>query len=349
MSKAVVSQPDPVQSAHSACLRYTSDRHPGITRRRCGKGFSYRDPDGQTIRDPETRRWIASLAIPPAWEQVWISPWRNGHILATGRDDKGRKQYIYHPRWREVRNETNFAGLLAFGEALPALRERIDHDLRRQGLPRERVLALVVHLLECTLIRIGNPEYAQSNRSFGLTTLRERHLAVQGQTLHFEFQGKSGKLRELDLRDRRAARLIRKLQDLPGQEVFQYVDEAGTRHSIDSGDVNAYLSGSTGEHFTAKIFRTWGGSVRALEVLAELGPPQDAKQADQHWREAVRAAAERLANTEAVCRQHYVHPALQEAHRSGRLAEHWKRCRRRTSRHLEPPEHALLQVLRQPD
>src|SRR5690606_35593149 len=248
---------EPELAAQEARLRYVSDQLPGYRRRRCGRGFRYHDPRGQLLHDASQRAWIRSLTIPPAWEDVWISPYRNGHILATGRDEKGRKQYIYHPRWTALRAEGNFQQLLAFGEALPALRARVDADLRRPRLSRERVLALVVRLLEDTLIRVGNAEYAQRNRSYGLTTLRSRHLALEGSRIHLEFRGKSGKMHAVELHDRRAARVIRQCQELPGQELFQYVDEGGERCAVDSADVNDYLHTATGEPFTAKVFRTW--------------------------------------------------------------------------------------------
>lgn len=268
MSASIVAELDPEHAAKEARLRYVSDDIPGYRRRRYGKGFSYYDSTGtgRAIRDPTLRAWMQALAIPPAWEQVWVSPYRNSHILATGRDEKGRKQYIYHPRWTALRAESNFQQLLTFGEVLPALRQRIDADLRRPGLQRERVLALVVHLLDETLIRVGNSEYAERNRSYGLTTLRSRHLGLAGGRIHLEFRGKSGKLHSTDIQDRRIARIIRRCQELPGQELpgqelFQYLDEAGQRRSIDSADVNDYLSTATGQPLTAKMFRTWGGSV----------------------------------------------------------------------------------------
>lgn len=312
---------DPELAAQQARLRYIADGEPGYRRRRCGKGFSYYDPQGRPVRDAAQRQWLRSLVIPPAWREVWISPYRNGHILATGRDEKGRKQYIYHPRWTELRAQTNFHQLLAFGEALPALRQRIDADLRRPGLPRERVLALVVHLLETTLIRVGNPEYAKQNRSYGLTTLKSRHLEVHGSSMHFEFRGKSGKLHALDLRDRRVARIIRQCQELPGQELFQYVDEEGRRHCVDSADVNEYLSHNTGEEFTAKVFRTWGGSTMMVQTLRELPPPGTRKEAEKRVREAIREASRRLMNTVAVCRRHYVHPVIAQHYLAGRFHE----------------------------
>lgn len=335
---------DPELTAREARLRYVGDEVQGFRRRRCGRGFTYLDPAGNTVCDPALRAWLASLAIPPAWEEVWISPYRNGHILATGRDDKGRKQYIYHPRWTEQRKLTNFHQLLAFGQALPALRARVDRDLRRPDLGRERVLALVVHLLDSTLIRVGNPEYARSNRSFGLTTLREEHLEVEGNRIHFEFRGKSGKTVALDLRDPRAARAVRRCQELPGQALFQYVDGEGRRHRVDSSDVNEYLSASTGEEFTAKVFRTWGGSSVATSALLALPPAQSKTAAEKNLREAIKLTAQRLRNTPAICRGHYIHPAVGETYLAGRLGE---LCTGRTCQEgLHEEEQPLMNLLR---
>ena len=334
---------NPELAAQEANLRYMCDDRPGYTRRRHGKGFIYLDPRGKLVTDASVKAWLRSLVIPPAWQEVWISPFRNGHLLATGRDEKGRKQYIYHPRWTECRAETNFHRLLAFGEALPALRARIDADLRRHGLPRERVLALVVHLLESTLIRVGNPQYARDNRSYGLTTLRRRHLDVDGTRLHFEFRGKSGKNHVVDLQDRRAARIIRACQELPGQELFQYLDERGARHCIDSADVNEYLSAS-GENFTAKAFRTWGGSAAMVGMLMELPPPANKKETRHNLRLALRTTAERLRNTQAVCRRHYVHPLIERRYEDASFFEicHSGQCAEPA---LNEEEQALMNLL----
>src|SRR2546423_1625725 len=261
---------DPVIVAKAAGLRYVSDASPGIRRKRAGKNFSYIGLDGKPIHDQDELHRIRSLGIPPAWTDVWICPQPNGHIQATGRDAKGRKQYRYHPRWRAVRDETKYSRLIAFGEALPTIRARVEHDLGLPGLPREKVLATVVRLLETTLIRVGNEEYARQNRSYGLTTLRNRHVDVRGTELRFHFRGKSGKEHEVALHDRRLARVMRRLQELPGQELFQYVDEDGTRASIDSDDVNAYLREIAGEDFSAKDFRTWAGTVLCAVALREL-------------------------------------------------------------------------------
>ena len=252
------------RAAQTASLRYASDASPGIRRRRAGKHWSYIAPDGSLIRDEAQLARIRKLAVPPAWTDVWISPHANGHIQATGRDARGRKQYRYHARWHAVRDETKFDRMIEFGESLTRIRRSVDEDLSRTGLPREKVLATVVRLLEFTLIRIGNEEYARSNDSFGLTTLRMHHVEIEGNTLTFTFRGKSGKEHEIGLRDRRLARIVRSLQELPGEELFQYVDDAGERQSITSSDVNAYIREISGEDFTAKDFRTWAGTVLAL-------------------------------------------------------------------------------------
>lgn len=308
-----------VQAAHDAHLHYMSDERPGLSRRRHGRGFAYFDAAGAPVRDPALRTWLRELAIPPAWQEVWISPRRDGHLLATGRDEKGRKQYLYHPRWTELRAETNFHRLAEFGRGLPALRVALDADMRRRGLSRERVLALVVHLLDSTLIRVGSPRYAKENRSFGLTTLRTRHLELSGTTLRFEFRGKSGKRHRLALRDPRAARIVRACQELPGQELFQYLDDEGQRRSVDSADVNEYLARVAGDGVTAKQFRTWGGSVAMVAALRELPEPATAKALRQNLRLALRASAERLGNTQAVCRRHYVHPVIARLYEEGRF------------------------------
>ena len=263
---------DPVAAARAAGLRYTPDIGPGITRRRAGKGWSYIDPDGVVIRDAKELQRIRALVIPPAWTNVWINPNPRGHIQATGRDARGRKQYRYHAKWRATRDETKFSRMIAFGEALPRIRERVAADLELPGLPREKTLAIAVRLLDEALIRVGNAEYARENDSYGLTTLRDDHVDVSGSTVHFTFRGKSGKTHEIDVRDRRVARIISRMQDLPGQHLFQYLDADGEPHAIGSEDVNAYLQEIAGEAFTAKDFRTWGGTVLAARSLREHRP-----------------------------------------------------------------------------
>ena len=312
------SREDPREAARAAGLRYASDDRPGITRRRSGRGFSYRDTDGQTIRDPETLRRIRSLAIPPAWTEVWISPWPNSHVQATGRDARGRKQHRYHPDWHARRGEEKFERMIAFANALPGIREQVDADLARPGLPREKVLAAVVRLLELTLIRVGNDEYTRLNQSFGLTTLRDRHARIAGSAVRFRFRGKGGKEHEVGLRDRRLAGLVKRCQELPGQELFQYVEDGETR-DVASDDVNEYLKEIAGGDFTAKDFRTWAGTVLAYRALRALQPADDPRSAKRNVVEAIRQTAGRLGNTAAVARSSYVHPAVLDAYLDGRI------------------------------
>jgi DNA topoisomerase-1 len=322
MAKAAAEDPDdPVLAARAAGLRYTPDGAPGITRRRAGRGWSYREPDGAAIRAAAELTRIRALAIPPAWSDVWINPDPRGHIQATGRDARGRKQYRYHPRWRAARDETKFGRLTAFAAALPALRQRVETDLALPGLRREKTLATVVRLLEESLIRVGNAEYARDNGSYGLTTLRDEHAAVDGATVRFSFRGKSGKIHEVDVRDRRLARLVRRMQDLPGQTLFQYLDADGQPQTIDSGDVNDYLREMVGESFTARDFRTWAGTVLAATTLRGLGPAETQTAAAANIVAAVDAVAARLGNTRAVCRAAYIHPAVLAGYEASVLCE----------------------------
>jgi DNA topoisomerase I len=311
---------DPLAAAHSAGLRYVSDQAPGIGRRKTRGGFRYVDADGAPVRDDRTLQRIAALAIPPAWTDVWICPSPRGHLQATGRDARGRKQYRYHPRWREVRDETKYAHLVAFARALPCLRRRVAADLARPGLAKEKVVAAVVRLLETTLIRVGSDEYARTNDSYGLTTMRDEHVEVEGAQLRFAFQGKSGVEHEVDLRDRRLAGIVRRCQDLPGQDLFQYRNGDGTTHRVTSDDVNAYLHEATGEAFTAKDFRTWAGTVLAAQALAEFGAVDTEAEANRNVVAAIEAVAKRLGNTRPVCRACYVHPAVIDAYLDGTLA-----------------------------
>ena len=299
-------------------LRYASDDRPGISRRRAGRGVAYRDPDGSPIRDEESVARIRAIAIPPAWTDVWICPWPNGHLQATGRDARGRKQYRYHPRYRSRRDGAKFERLIAFATALPAIREQVERDLARPGLPREKVVAAVVRLLELTLIRVGNDEYARLNRSFGLTTLRNRHAAVEGTAITFRFRGKSGRQHEVGLRDRRLARVVRRCRDLPGQELFQYVGDDGAPHDIASDDVNAYLA-AIAPGFTAKEFRTWAGTVLAFRALRAIGTGATDREKQRNIAAAIQATADNLGNTAAVARQAYVHPAVVDAYLDGRI------------------------------
>jgi DNA topoisomerase-1 len=310
---------DPIEAAHDAGLRYTSDERPGLRRRRAGRGFAYIDTGGHAITNKSELRRIHRLAIPPAWSDVWISPDPLGHIQATGRDARRRKQYRYHERWREVRDETKFERMLEFAKVLPRVRRHVDRDLARSRLTRQRVLATIVRLLETSLIRVGNDEYARQNSSYGLTTLRDKHVRVVGSRVSFRFRGKSGKEHEVDIRDARVARVIRRLQELPGQELFRYVDEDGDPRAVDSADVNAYLREVSGDDFTAKDFRTWAGTVYAARELYAAGAADGSRAAKRNITEAVKAVAARLGNTPAVCRRCYIHPAVVEAYANGKL------------------------------
>jgi DNA topoisomerase I len=312
-------RPDPEQSAREAGLTYVSDEMPGIRRKRWGKGFTYLDPDGNRITDPEERARLHALAIPPAWTEVWICPDQDGHIQVTARDAKGRKQYRYHPRWREVRDEAKFYRVLAFGHALPALRQHVESDLRKRGLPREKVLATVVRLLETTMIRVGNKEYAQANGSFGLTTLRDRHVEISGAELQFEFRGKSGKKHRVSVKDRRLARIVKECRDVTGYHLFQYLDDDGQRQAVDSGDVNDYLREVTGQDFTAKDFRTWAGTVFACAMLRDCEPCESEAEAKRNIIKAIDAVAEQLGNTRAISRDYYIHPRVIECFTDGTL------------------------------
>lgn len=312
---------DPKRSAKEAGLRYVQDDGPGIRRKKRGRGFAYLTPDGSLIQDPAERARIEALGIPPAWSAVWICPSPKGHLQATGRDEKGRKQYRYHERWQQVRNESKFGRMVAFGLALPRIREQVARDLRQRGLPREKVLATVVRLLETTLIRVGNAEYARSNKHYGLTTMRDKHVRVEGNTVRFKFEGKSGKKHLIDVRDRQLARIVKHCRDLPGYDLFQYVDETGTRQSIGSGDVNKYLRAITGQKFTAKDFRTWAGTVRAVATLRGCAPCTSANAATRTLAWAVRTVAEQLGNTPTVCRAYYIHPGVLGCFQDGTLWE----------------------------
>jgi DNA topoisomerase I len=300
---------DPPEAAAAARLRYVSGDGPGIRRIRAGRSFRYRDANGESVIDPATVQRIHALAIPPAWRDVWICPTPSGHIQAVGRDARGRKQYRYHLRWREVRDETKFARLLEFGRALPHIRRQVRRDMRRPGLPREKVVATVVHLLETTLIRVGNSEYARDNGSYGLTTLRSRHVSIHGPRLRFEFHGKGGKRHTVDLNDRHVAGIVQRCQDLPGHELFQYVNDAGERQTVDSADINEYVRQTGGSEFTAKDFRTWAGSVMAFDSLHTLGA-HSARLTKKHLNASVVAVAQSLRNTPAICRKCYIHPAI---------------------------------------
>lgn len=305
---------DPVQTARDASLMYVEGRTRGITRIRSGKGFRYLDASGKRIRDAATVARIRALAIPPAWTEVWICARANGHLQATGRDARKRKQYKYHERFRALRDETKFGRMIDFAEALPVLRKRVGIDLRLPGLPRAKVLAIVVRLLETTLIRVGNREYTRQNSSFGLTTMRDKHVAIKGSTLRFEFLGKSGKYQSVKINDIRLARLVRKCQEIPGQELFQYYNDAGERQTVTSSDINDYLRETTGQQFTAKDFRTWSGTVLAAIELRSTDRALSRKKA---LGDAITKVAARLGNTPTICRRCYVHPEVIDAYLEG--------------------------------
>jgi len=305
---------EPPKMAELAELLYVSDEQPGFQRQRRGKGFVYRDEQGARLSEQEALARIKALVIPPAWTHVWICADPNGHIQATGRDEQGRKQYIYHTRWGEVRNLAKFGRLLQFGQALPAIRRQVAIDLKAPCMSREKVVAIAVRLLEDTHIRIGNPEYAQQHQSYGLTTLRKRHLRVTDKAILLKFKGKSGKVHEIAIEDKKLIRLIKKCQELPGQTLFQYLDDDGMRRTLQSGDVNDYLKQITGESFTAKDFRTWGGTVTALSALYQLGPASTEKEQKKNITKAIQQTAQTLGNTPTVCRQYYVHPQILSAY-----------------------------------
>jgi len=302
-------------------LRYVSDARPGYTRRRTGTSFSYWDADGNRITNKDIIRRIKSIGIPPAYENVWICPAANGHIQATGYDARGRKQYRYHPKWRELRDQDKYEHILQFAAALPQLRRRVANDLKREGLPREKVLATVVCLLEKTLIRVGNSEYADSNKSYGLTTMRRRHVAVKGATLRFEFTGKSGKRWKLAVADKRIASVVKRCAEIPGHELFKYIDDDGEPRAIDSGEVNAYIKEITGDDFTAKDFRTWAGTVIAALALSEFKRYDSQAEAKRNVVAAIESVAKQLGNTPAICRKCYVHPEILNSYMSGELVK----------------------------
>lgn len=340
----------PAASALAMGLRYVADEMPGIRREHSGKGFRYRYPTGELVSDPAVLQRIKALVVPPAWTRVWICPDPCGHLQATGRDDRGRKQNRYHPRWREVRDEAKYARMIAFGRALAKIRKRVNRDLALPGLPRNKVLATVVRLLDRTLIRVGNDEYARENESFGLTTLRNRHVRIDGSELRFHFKGKSGKTHEVDVHDLRVARVVQKCQELPGQELFQYLDAEEQRRAVRSEDVNEYLRETSGNDFTAKDFRTWAGTVLAARAL--LACPEAGTKAliKKNVVKAIERVAQKLGNTVAVCRKCYVHPEVLSAYSEGTLSSTLKECCQAAgspSRLLRVEEAAVLKFLKQ--
>lgn len=342
---------EPVESAKAVGLRYVTDEMPGFRRQKAGQAFRYLDTEGKVIRDPEHLSRIKALAIPPAWTDVWICPSPNGHLQATGRDARRRKQHRYHERWREVRDETKFTRMIAFATELPKIRRRVAEDLKLPGLPRNKVLATVVKLLEVSQIRVGNEEYARDNKSYGLTTMRNRHVEVNGSTLRFRFRGKHGKQHQIDIEDPRLARIVEKCQDLPGQELFEYLNDEGQPQDVKSEDVNEYLREITGHEFTAKDFRTWSGTVLAALALREFEKFDSRAQAKRNLTQAIEAVAARLGNTPAICRKCYVHPAIVNAYLEGttvetlrqRAQEEWNQSVGK----LRPEEAAVLALLQE--
>ncbi|MGH2794036.1 MAG: DNA topoisomerase IB [Actinomycetota bacterium] len=326
------------EAARDAGLVYVSDEQPGIARRRSGRGFTYMGPDGSTVTDRKDLRRIKALAVPPAWTGVWICASPRGHIQATGRDARGRKQYRYHASWREIRDRTKYDRMVDFGEALPRILRRIREDLSLPGLPREKVLATIVRLIDLTYLRVGNPRYAKQNRSFGLTTMQGRHVDVSGSTIRFAFRGKSRKTHTVDVTDQRLARIVRRCQEIPGQQLFQYVDENDEQRPVNSEDVNAYIRECAGEDFTAKDFRTWAGTVLAMQALRGREPAESQREARGTIVAAIETVASALGNTVAVCRACYVHPAVVDAYLDGALA---RLPRRRARRNGSDPEDRL--------
>jgi DNA topoisomerase-1 len=340
---------NPREAAADAGLSYVSDEEPGITRKRAGKGFYYVRPEGKKVTNKATLARIRSLAIPPAYTEVWICADPNGHIQATGRDAKGRKQYRYHPRFREVRESTKYEHMFEFANALPGIRKTIREHMGLRGMPREKVLATIVYLLENTMIRVGNDDYVKQNKSYGLTTLRDRHVDVTGSELRFEFKGKSGKTWRLKVKDRRVARIVKASQDLPGQRLFQYLDEEGQRREVTSADVNAYLKEISGRDITAKDFRTWTGTVLAALALAEFEAFDTDAAAKKNVRAAIESVAARLGNTPAICRKCYVHPEILSTYLDKQLAleikEEVEEELQENLASLRPEEAAVLTLL----
>ncbi len=348
--RQILATDDPESAAVSAGLRYVADAHPGLRRRRSGQGFGYRRPDGSRLSDRATLKRIRALAIPPAWTDVWICPFGDGHLQATGRDARGRKQYRYHPRFRDVRDNTKYEHVVAFADALPTLRAKVSAHMALPGLPREKVVATVVHLLDKTLIRVGNDDYARQNKSYGLTTLKSRHVEVEGSEIRFRFTGKSGKQWSLKIKDRRIAKIIRACQELPGQELLQYRGEDGSIQDVTSNDVNTYLREMTGQDITAKDFRTWAGTVLAAIALKEVESFDSAAQAKRNLRAAIEQVAARLGNTPTICRKCYVHPEVLNAYLDGTLVlqitAKVEAMLRDDLTGLEPEEAAVLVMLR---
>ena len=335
---------DPKSTAKAVGLRYSLSSDKGYYRKRKANGFTYIDETGAQIKDKEALERIKTLVIPPAWENVWISPYENGHLQVTGTDVKGRKQYRYHPDWNKIRNQSKFFRLRRFALALPHIREQVEKDLKRSGLPYEKIVALVVKLIELTNIRIGNDAYKKLYGSFGLTTLRDRHVKFDGATVMFDFVGKKGVKHKIKLQSRRMANLVKKCQDIPGQELFQYLDDAGHRHTIGSGDINNYLKEISGEDFTAKDFRAWAGSLNALCAFNELGEFENVTDFKRKVVNVLDSVAEKLGNTRTVCKKYYVHPTVVAAYEKGTLWK-YKITEVNNDGELNPSEKALLELL----
>jgi DNA topoisomerase-1 len=344
---STIERTEHMEAAERAGLRYTTDSLRGIRRRPAGDSFVYVAANGRLLTNERKLRRIRALAIPPGWTEVWICPWANGHIQVTARDARGRKQYIYHPKYRAIRDETKFDRMLDFSRVLPATREKVEAHLRLRGLPREKVLATVVWLLEKTLIRVGNTEYAKENETFGLTTMQGRHAEVSGSSVRFSFRGKSGREHSVSIAERRLARIIQQCQTLPGEELFQYASVDGAYQDVDSGDINEYLREISGHDITAKDFRTWGGTMLAAEALRALGPAARVRDKEANIVKAVDQVAERLGNTRAVCRRYYIHPVIVEAYMRGKVLPPTDRKgdRRTPERRLRDNEIAVLRFI----
>jgi len=340
---------DPLESAAEAGLRYVNGSGPCIKRIRCGKSFRYVGPDGKSLRDSAHLGRIRSLVIPPAWRNVWICPSANGHLQAVGWDARGRKQYRYHPRYREVRDQTKFSRMIAFGTVLAVIRRQVQQDLKQPGLPKQKVLATVVRLLETSFIRVGNDEYAKENDSFGLTTMKNRHVHIAGAKLLFHFRGKSGQEHNIELTDRRLARIVKECQDLPGYELFQYVDEDGVGCSVDSADVNRYIRDVAGQDFTAKDFRTWDGTILATRELYAAGPCSTGQETKKAVVEAIKRVARQLGNRPATCRKYYIHPAIQAAYSDGSLFSTMEAGKQQEAAYgglgLRPEEYCVMVII----
>lgn len=336
---------DPLKSAEVAELIYISDVVPGIKRIKSGKGFKYVGIDGKSITDKKEIERFKSLIIPPAWKNVWICADPNGHLQATGRDEKGRKQYRYHFRWQKIRNELKFDKMLSFGQCLPRIRKKIQEDLNLKGFPKEKVLATVISIMSETLIRVGNIEYAEENETFGLSTMQNQHVEVKANRIKFKFKGKSGKFHEIDYNNPKLSRLVKKCQELPGHQLFEYLDDAGNVNNISSGDINTYMCSITDQTFTAKDFRTWGGSVYAMQVLQDFTNFENVTEAKKNLTEAIKIISKKLGNTTSVCKKYYIHPKVLESFLDGTLDKIILKSKNKTLEGLKPEELAFINLL----